>query len=69
MATEIVVRKWGNTMAEKFPKDFVNQDKLEINKRILVEVVKKADMKKIFGTLKSKESGQRFKDRVREGWG
>lgn len=35
---------------------------------VIVEVVKKADLTALFGSLKRKMSGQKFKDLVRAGW-
>jgi len=31
--------------------------------------LKKTSLEKLFGSLKRKMSGQKFKDRVRKGWG
>ncbi|MBU1120507.1 MAG: hypothetical protein ABIE23_01350 [archaeon] len=68
MATVTVVKKWGNSVGVLFPKEFVSKKKLKVNQRVLIEVVKEADLSEIFGSLKTKKSGQKFKDEVREGW-
>jgi len=68
MATEVVVRKWGNSLGVVFPKELVKEKKVRVNEKIIVEVVKEADLSDIFGTLKRKMSGQQFKDMVRKGW-
>jgi antitoxin component of MazEF toxin-antitoxin module len=68
MVVEVFVRKWGNSFGVVFPKDFVNEKGIQLNEKILVDVVKEANMDKVFGTLKSKVSGQDFKDEVRKGW-
>lgn len=68
MAFEVVVRKWGNSFGVIFPKDFVRKKNLHTHEKVLVEVVKEADLRKVFGTLKTNISGQKFKDMVREGW-
>ena len=68
MAVVANVRKWGNSIGIVLPKELVRDQHLKENDRVIVEVAKEADLTKLFGSLKSKMSGQRFKDRVREGW-
>jgi antitoxin component of MazEF toxin-antitoxin module len=68
MATQVVVRRWGNSIGVVLPKDFVAREGLREDSRILVEVVKEANLEHIFGSLKRKMSGQSFKNMVREGW-
>ena len=68
MATELTLRKWGNSMAAIFPKKIVEKEDLKQNEKVLIEIIKRADLRKIFGTLSRKTSGQEFKDIVRQGW-
>jgi antitoxin component of MazEF toxin-antitoxin module len=68
MAVEIMLRKWGNSLGGVFPKSFVEEKGLKPNETILVEVVKKADLSAIFGSLKLKGSAQAMKDEARRGW-
>ncbi len=68
MITEAVVRRWGNSVGVVFPKEFVKEKKLKVNEKVLINVVKEANLEKLFGSLKRKMSGQEFKDMVREGW-
>ncbi len=68
MAIEVTVRRWGNSMGVILPKEVVEGGKLKENEKILIEVVKEADLSNLFGSLKRKMSGQEFKDMVREGW-
>ena len=68
MVIEVFVRKWGNSFGVVFPKDFINQKGIQLNEKILVDIVKEADLDSVFGTLKSNVSGQDFKDEVRKGW-
>ena len=68
MAVEVTLRKWGNSIGIVFPKEFVKQRNLKPNEKIVVEIARKADLGRIFGTLPRKMSGQEFKDMVREGW-
>ena len=68
MSIEVFVRKWGNSYGVVFPKDFVNEKGIQLNEKILVDIVREADLDGVFGTLKSCGSGQDFKDEVRKGW-
>ena len=68
MATELVVKKWGNSLAIIIPSDLVEKKNIKENDKVAVEIFKPADFTKIFGSLKSKMTGQEFKDFVREGW-
>lgn len=68
MAIEVVLKKWGNSMGVVLPKEMVRREELKENQRLLIEVIKEADLTDIFGTLKRKMSGQEFKDMVRQGW-
>ena len=68
MATELVIKKWGNSLGVVLPKELVQERHLKENEKILVEVVKVTDLTKLFGSLKLKLSGQRLKDIAREGW-
>ena len=68
MAIEVTVKKWGNSIGVILPKELVRKENLEENKKIIIEVVKEANLVKLFGSLKKKISGQEFKDMVREGW-
>ena len=68
MGTETIVKKWGNSLAVILPKNFTEEKHIHENDEILIEIVKKADLSDIFGSLKRKRSGQSFKDMVREGW-
>ena len=68
MAVELVVKKWGNSVGVVFPKEFATKKHLKANQKILVEVVKEADIRNLHGSLPRKMSGQAFKDMVRKGW-
>jgi len=67
MAVEVKLKKWGNSMAVIVPNKLVEEKHLKENDSIIIEVVKKADLSDIFGSLKPKRklSGQEFKDFVR----
>jgi len=68
MATEVSVRKWGNSIGVILPKELVNKENLKENEKVFIDIIKEADLTKLFGTLKRKLSGQEFKDFVRKGW-
>ena len=69
MATaEVVLKKWGNSIGIILPKELIKEEAIRENERIIINVVKEADLTKLFGSLKRKLSGQEFKDLVREGW-
>ncbi len=69
MATEAIVRRWGNSLGVILPKDLIKKKHLKENDVVFLEVVKEADLSDIFGSLPRKMSGQKFKDMVRKGWG
>ncbi|MFH1440373.1 MAG: hypothetical protein ABIG89_07415 [Candidatus Woesearchaeota archaeon] len=68
MAVEVVVKKLGNSLGVILPKELVKEKQIEVNKKLFIEVVRKADLGKIFGSLDRKINGQRFKDLMRSGW-
>ena len=41
---------------------------LKKNQKVLVEVIKKVDLKPLFGKFKFKESTQKLKDEMKKGW-
>jgi hypothetical protein len=65
-----VVRKWGNSLGITLPRELVEEQRIkEGDVLALPVVIKKANLSKIFGSLKTGESSQAFKDRARAGWG
>ena len=68
MENETVVKRWGGSLAVVLPKDLVNQRHIEENDKVIIDIRKEADLRDIFGTLKTKTTGQQFKDLVRKGW-
>ncbi len=69
MAIEVTVKKWGNSKGAIFPKEFLEEKGIRENDKVLIEVVKKADFSRLFGSLKgTRMTGQQFKDMVRKGW-
>jgi len=68
MVIEVNLKKWGNSFGVILPKELIVKENLKENNPILIEIVKKADLSDIFGSLKKKISGQEFKNIVRRGW-
>lgn len=68
MATEVVVKKIGNSLGVLFPKEFVKEKHIKPKEKIQIEVVKKADLTHLFGSIKRKVSDKEFKELVKAGW-
>jgi antitoxin component of MazEF toxin-antitoxin module len=70
MATEVITRKWGNSIGVILPNELVQTQNIKENQKIIINVVKEADISHMFGSLKGKLklSGQELKDMAREGW-
>ncbi|MBI2631401.1 hypothetical protein HYW75_00165 [Candidatus Pacearchaeota archaeon] len=69
MAVEVKLKRWGNSMAVIVPSILVEQKNMKENDKILIEIVKKADLSDVFGMIKKRKmSGQEAKDMAREGW-
>jgi len=69
VAVEVTIKKWGNSKGAVFPNDFLEKQGIKENDKVLIEVVKKTDFSKLFGSApKRTMSGQKFKDMVRKGW-
>ena len=70
MTATVIARKWGNSLGIALPKELVEKQNIkEGDKLVLPIVIKKADLSKIFGSIKTGMKGQKFKDMAREGWG
>ncbi|MEK6893717.1 MAG: hypothetical protein AABX07_05965 [Nanoarchaeota archaeon] len=66
---EVTLKKWGNSMAVIVPSEIVEKKALKENEPFFIEVVRKADVSEIFGSIKKRKmSGQKFKDMIREEW-
>ncbi len=69
MAMQVEVKKWGNSMGVILPKILVEKENLEENDKIIIEIVKQADLSDVFGSIKKRRmSGQEFKNMIRKGW-
>ena len=69
MATEVILKKWGNSLGVILPKSLLKEKKLKEEDVIVIEIVKIPDLKKLFGSWKGeKMSSQELKNIAREGW-
>ncbi len=69
MAVEVKIRKWGNSFGVILPKILLDSRGLKEDDGIVIEIVKEADLRNVFGSVKKRKiTGQEFKDLVKEGW-
>jgi len=68
MGATAKVRKWGSSLGIVLPKKIVEEKKLKENDEISIEVVKEADLSKVYGSLDFKKTTQELKDEARKGW-
>ena len=69
MAVTVTLKRWGNSMGVLLPKSFIESKGLKENDEIFIEVGKRLDFGKAFGSAPRRtRSGQSFKDMVRKGW-
>ena len=68
MVIQTKIKKWGNSVGVVLPKIVVERENLKENDAVFIDIVKESDISDLFGSLKRKMSGQKFKDMAREGW-
>lgn len=69
MTVEVITRKWGNSIGVILPKELVEREQIKENKKIIIDIIKEADLSDVFGLIKKRKmSGQRVKDLSREEW-
>lgn len=69
MTTEAIARKWGNSIGVILPREVIMEKHISEGDVVIIsDVIKKTDLTGVFGSVKTGESGQKFKDRVRKGW-
>lgn len=62
------LRKWGNSFGVSIPKDKIKEENMKENEKVRFIIWKQGGvLKNTFGMLKGKwkNSGQRFKDKIR----
>lgn len=62
------VKKWGSSMAVIIPREMIRNQSIKEGDEVVINVFKKGSLKDVFGKLKTKISGQEFKDLARKGW-
>ncbi len=65
MIIESKLKRRGNSLSIIIPKEIVESRKLKEGDSIFINIVNKADLSEVFGTLKRKRTGQEFKELVR----
>lgn len=68
MVSQTFLKKWGNSLAVIIPRHIVKEKNLSEEDRVQIEIFKEADFSNLFGSLKTKITGQEFKDEVKKGW-
>ncbi|MBI3035422.1 AbrB/MazE/SpoVT family DNA-binding domain-containing protein [Candidatus Woesearchaeota archaeon] len=64
----VTVKKWGSSMAVIIPQEIVKMQHIKEGDEIAISIFKKGDLSDIFGTLKTKLTGQQLKDMSRRDW-
>ena len=54
MEIETTIKKIGNSFGVIFPREFIKEKNLKENKKIIINIIKVADLSDIFGSLKGK---------------
>ena len=62
------VRKWGNSLGVVLSKKEAEKHKIHPQDRVIVRIEKVSHLRDIFGTLKTKKTGQKIKEEMRAGW-
>ena len=69
METKAIVKEWGNSLGIIIPKDIVRKESIKPNDEVVVSIIKKRKLTKIFGSLKDwKIDSQKMKDELRKEW-
>ncbi|HIH42373.1 TPA: AbrB/MazE/SpoVT family DNA-binding domain-containing protein [Candidatus Woesearchaeota archaeon] len=63
-----VVKRWGSSMAVILPQELIRSQSIREGDDVVINIFKKGDLTDVFGTLKTKFTGQQLKDLAREGW-
>jgi len=69
MAIEATIKRWGNSFGIVIPKEIIERERLKENKKVIINIIKVADLSDIFGLVKNRKlSGQKMKDLSRKEW-
>ena len=64
----VTVKKWGSSMAVIIPREILRNQNIREGDEVAINVIKKGNLRDIFGTLKTKLTGQQLKDMARKDW-
>ncbi len=64
----VTAKKWGNSIGVIIPREIIKNQHIKEGDELAISVFKKGDLRDVFGKLKTKMSGQEFKDLARKGW-
>ena len=64
----VTVKKWGSSMAVIIPSEVVKNQHIKEGDEVAMNIFKKGDLSDVFGTLKTKLTGQQLKDMARKDW-
>lgn len=64
----VLTRKWGNSLGITIPNDVVKREALHENQKVVVEIKKVVDVRRLRGLVRFKKSAQEIKDEMRRGW-
>ncbi len=65
---EVQTRKWGNSLGIAIPKKLIKEEFLHENQKVIIEIKRVVDLKKLRGLVSFKKSAQEIKDEMRSGW-
>ena len=65
---EVQTRKWGNSLGIAIPRRVIQEESLHENQKVIIEIRRVVDIKKIKGLVSFKKSTQEIKDEMRSGW-
>jgi len=68
MKIHSIVKPWGSSLGIVLPKEVVKTEGIKPMQEVIVDVTRKPDLRKIFGTMKLKRTAQELKDEFRKGW-
>ena len=66
--TEIVARRWGDSIAVIIPSEITKAERIKPNDKISIIIEREDDLSGLFGKFKTKKSPQELKDASRKGW-
>ena len=64
----VTIKRWGSSMAVIIPQEMVKNQHIKEGDEVAINIFKKGDLSDIFGTLKTKLTGQQLKDLSRKDW-